>query len=168
MNPDPHTVRTIAYFSELKKKCSELPGRGAGHYASSSGGGGRRQSTGSITSHHLYTVLRIRDVYPGSDFFQCRIRLFSIPNPGSELFPSRVPDRHQKIVFYSSRKYDPGCSSRIPDPDPDFFPIPDPGSQIQGSKMHRIPDPQQCSYRYVRVQTTSLLHKQSMQNPLPR
>jgi hypothetical protein len=28
-----------------------------------------------------------------------RIRLFSIPNPGSEFFPPRTPDRHQKIVF---------------------------------------------------------------------
>ncbi len=34
-----------------------------------------------------------------------------------------------KKWFLSSRKYDPGCSSRIPitDPDPDFLPIPDPG-----------------------------------------
>ncbi len=32
-------------------------------------------------------VLRIRDVYPGS-----RIRLFSIPDPESELYPSRIPD----------------------------------------------------------------------------
>ncbi len=37
-------------------------------------------------------VLRIRDVYPGS-----RIRLFSIPDPGSELSPSRIPDPHQRI-----------------------------------------------------------------------
>jgi hypothetical protein len=35
----------------------------------------------------LNAVLRIRDVYPGS-----RIRLFSIPDPGSELSPSRIPD----------------------------------------------------------------------------
>jgi hypothetical protein len=34
---------------------------------------------------HLKSVLRIRDVYPGS-----RIRLFSIPDPGSELTPSRM------------------------------------------------------------------------------
>jgi hypothetical protein len=32
-------------------------------------------------------------------------------------------------LFLSSRKYDPGCSSRIPDPDADFLPIPDPGSR---------------------------------------
>ncbi len=28
-------------------------------------------------------VLRIRDVYPGSDFFPSRIRTVSIPDPGS-------------------------------------------------------------------------------------
>ncbi len=38
------------------------------------------------------TALQIRDVYPGS-----RIRLFSIPDPGSELSPSRIPDPHQRI-----------------------------------------------------------------------
>jgi hypothetical protein len=32
------------------------------------------------------------------------------------------------------KKYDPGCSSRIPDPDADFSPIPDPGVQ-------KAPDP---------------------------
>jgi hypothetical protein len=37
-------------------------------------------------------VWRIRDVYPGS-----RIRLFSNPDPGSELSPSRIPDPHQRI-----------------------------------------------------------------------
>jgi hypothetical protein len=37
-------------------------------------------------------VLRIRDVYPGS-----RIRLFSIPDPGSELSPSRIPYPSQRI-----------------------------------------------------------------------
>ncbi len=61
-------------------------------------------------------VWRIRDVYPGS-----RIRLFTIPDPGSELSSSRIPDPHQRILtpkkakksFLSSKKYDPGCSSRI-------------------------------------------------------
>jgi hypothetical protein len=94
-------------------------------------------------------VLRIRDVYPGS-----RIRLFSIPDPGSELFPSRIrtvsiPDpgsssKNLSILtpkkankwFLSSKKYDPGYSSRIPDPDADFLP-----SRIPGSKRHPIPDP---------------------------
>ncbi len=73
-----------------------------------------------------------------------RIRLFSIPDPGSELFPSWIRIKEFKYFnpkkwFLSSRKYDPGCSSRVPDPDADFLPIPDPGS-----KRHRIPDPQHC------------------------
>ncbi len=89
-------------------------------------------------------VFRIRDVYPGS-----RIRLFSIPDPGSELSPSRIPDpgsssknlsiltpKKAKKWFLSSKKYDPGCSSRIPDPDADFLPsrIPDPG-------VKKVPNP---------------------------
>jgi hypothetical protein len=87
-------------------------------------------------------VFRIRDVYPGS-----RIRLFSIPGPGSELSPSR--NRIQEFKYFnpkkmvlSSRKYDPGCSSRIPDPDADFLPIPDPGV-----KKAPDPDPQHCCAR---------------------
>jgi hypothetical protein len=91
-------------------------------------------------------VLRIRDVYPGS-----QIRLFSVPDPGSELSPSRIPDpgssknlsiltpkKANKKEFLSSKKYDPGCSSRIPDPDADFLPsrIPDPGV-----KKAPTPDP---------------------------
>jgi hypothetical protein len=35
---------------------------------------------GSIKDY-LYTVLRIPDVYPGSDFFPSRIRIVSIPDP---------------------------------------------------------------------------------------
>jgi hypothetical protein len=74
-----------------------------------------------------------------------------IPDLGSDFFPSRIPDpnclhpgsgsrilikefiiltpKKQKKRFLSSKKYDPGCSSRIPDPDADFLPsqIPDPG-----------------------------------------
>ncbi len=49
-------------------------------------------------------VWRIRDVYPGS-----RIRLFSIPDPGSELSPSRIPDPHQRIkVFLPQKKQENG------------------------------------------------------------
>jgi hypothetical protein len=79
-----------------------------------------------------------------------------IPDPGSDFFPSRIPDpncldpgsrilikvfkyfnpKKAKKWFLSSKKYDPGCSSRIPDPDADFLP-----SRIQGSKRHPIPDP---------------------------
>jgi hypothetical protein len=57
----------------------------------------------------------------GTDFF----------HPGSEFFPSRI--RIKELKYFnpqkclSSRKYNPGCAFRIPDPDPDFLPIPDPG-----------------------------------------
>jgi hypothetical protein len=56
---------------------------------------------------------------------------FSIPDPGSasKNYKYFTPKR-----FLSSRKYDLGCSSRIPDPDPDFLPIPDPG-------VRKAPDP---------------------------
>jgi hypothetical protein len=89
----------------------------------------------------LQAVLRIRDVYPGS-----RIRLFSIPDPGSELFPSRIRIKEFKYFnpkkwFLSSRKYDLGCSSRIriltfyPSriPDPGVKKAPDPGSRIRNT-----------------------------------
>jgi hypothetical protein len=93
-------------------------------------------------------VLRIRDVYPGS-----RIRLFFIPDPGSELSPSRIPHpgsssnnlsnltpKKAKKWFLSSKKYDPGYSSRIPDPDADFLPsrIPDPGVKNAPNPGSRI------------------------------
>jgi hypothetical protein len=79
-------------------------------------------------------VLRIRDVYPGS-----RIQLFSIPDPNC-LHPGSASKNFsvltQKKWFLSSRKYDPGCLSWVPDPDADFYPsrIPDPG-------VKKAPDP---------------------------
>ncbi len=67
-----------------------------------------------------------------------------IPDPGSKRFPdpgSATASKSLSILsqnlFLSSRKYDPGCSSRIRILI--FLPIPDPGSR--GSKSHRIPDP---------------------------
>jgi hypothetical protein len=74
----------------------------------------------------------VADVYPGS-----RIRLFSIPDPGSSSknFSILTPKKAKKW-FLSSKKYDPGCSSRIPDPEADFIPsrIPDPG-------VKKVPNP---------------------------
>jgi hypothetical protein len=57
-----------------------------------------------------------------------------ISDPGSALKSLSILT--QKKWFLSSRKYDPGCSSRIPDPDADFYPsrIPDPG-------VKKAPDP---------------------------
>jgi hypothetical protein len=84
-----------------------------------------------------HAVWRIRNVYPGSDFFPSRILTVSIPDPGSlSKNLSILTPKKAKKWFLCSKKYDPGCSSRIPDPDADFLP-----SRIQGSKRHPIPDP---------------------------
>ncbi len=82
----------------------------------------------------FWTVFRIQDVYPGSRI-QC--------------FPSRICIKEFKYFnpkngFLSSRKYDPGCSSRIrifyPSkiPDPGVKKAPDPGSTtlILGAVPH--------------------------------
>jgi hypothetical protein len=69
---------------------------------------------------------------PGSDFFPSRIRTVSIPDPGSSSKNlSILTPKKAKKWFLSSKKYDLGCSSRIPDPDADFLPsrIPDPGGK---------------------------------------
>jgi hypothetical protein len=68
---------------------------------------------------------------------------FSVPNPGSEFFSSRIRSKefeycNPKKWFLNSRKYDPGCSSRIPDPDTGFLPIPDPGQMGQKGTGSRI------------------------------
>jgi len=71
---------------------------------------------------------------PYLNFFHPGSEIFYIPEPGSEFFTSRIRIKEFKYFNFnpkncdlSSRKYDPGCSSRIPDPDPDFLLIPDPG-----------------------------------------
>ncbi len=84
-------------------------------------------------------VLRIRDVYPGSNFFPSRIPDPNCLHPGSRIRIKEFKYFNPKKWFLSSRKYDPGCSSRIRMLT--FYP-----SRIQGSKRHRIPDldPQHC------------------------
>jgi hypothetical protein len=66
-----------------------------------------------------------------------RIRIFSIPDPGSELFHPGSASNNLRILtknwFLSSWKYDPGCSSRIR--------IPDPRSRGEKGTGSRIPDP---------------------------
>jgi hypothetical protein len=90
----------------------------------------------------LTAVWRIRDVYPGSDFFQSRITDSNCLHPGSRILIKEFryfnPKKKQKKGFLSSKKYDPGCSSRIR-----MLTSSHPGSRIQGSKRHqsRIPDP---------------------------
>jgi hypothetical protein len=75
-----------------------------------------------------------RIIYSGSLFFPS-------PDPGSKRSGSRIRIRikdfkylQPKKLFLSSRKYNPGCSSRIRILI--FYPF-----RIQGSKRHRIPDP---------------------------
>jgi hypothetical protein len=79
-----------------------------------------------------------------------------IPDPGSDFFPSWIPDpnclhsgsrickefkyfnpQKPKKWFLSCRKYNPGCSSRIRMLT--FYP-----SRIPESKRHLITDPQHC------------------------
>ncbi len=65
-----------------------------------------------------------------------RIRIFGIPDPGYRILIFSIPDSgpasksfkyfNPKNGFLSARKYDPGCSMFIPDPDHDFLLIPDP------------------------------------------
>ena len=66
-------------------------------------------------------------------------------HPGSRIhiteFKYFNPKKKTKKWFLSSGKYDPGCSSRIPDPDADFLLIPDPGSRGQKGIQSRILDP---------------------------
>ncbi len=91
-------------------------------------------------------------------FNQCCGSGMFIPDPGSDFFPSRIPDpnclppgsririkefkyfnpKKTKKWFLSSRKYDRGCSSRIPDPDADFLPIPDPDPGVKKGTGSRI------------------------------
>jgi hypothetical protein len=91
-------------------------------------------STCSDCTPSLQQLTSVGD--PGSEF--------SIPDPGSIFFPSQIPEFKYfkpKQWFLNSQKYDPSCSSRIrtPDLDPDFLPIPDTESRIQGVK--KAPDP---------------------------
>jgi hypothetical protein len=112
-----------------------------------SGSISQRNGSGSF----YYPVLRIRDVYPGSRirlFFHpgSRIRTVSIPDPGStdpgssSKNLSLLTPKKAKKWFLSSKKYDPGCSSRIPDPDADFlaYRIPDPGVKKAPNPGSRI------------------------------
>jgi hypothetical protein len=96
----------------------------------------------------LKEVLRIRDVYPGS-----RIRLFTIPDPGFEVTPSRIQDPgslSKNLSILTPKKTKNGFSalknmirfvhtgSRITDPDADFLPSRVPGPGYRGQKA---PDP---------------------------
>jgi hypothetical protein len=61
------------------------------------------------------------------------------PNPGSEFFHPGSTSKNLIILTlkFVSQFSEIGYGLFIPDPDPDFLPIPDPGVK----KWHRIPDP---------------------------
>jgi hypothetical protein len=69
--------------------------------------------------------------HPGS-----RIRMVFLP--GSRIRITEFKYFNPKKLFLNSKKYDPGCSSRIQDPDPCFLPIPDIGSRGQNGTRSRI------------------------------
>jgi hypothetical protein len=78
--------------------------------------------------------------HPGSQIRTVSIR----DHPGSRIlikeFKYFNPPKKQKNGFQALKKYDPGCSSRIPDPDADFLPsrIPDPGVKKAPNPGSRI------------------------------
>jgi hypothetical protein len=88
---------------------------------------------------HFVAVLRIREVYPGSEFFLSRIQGQRIRIPDS--------DPHQRItVILTQKKISKLSENMIRDVHPGsgswFFTHT--GSRIQGSKRPRIPEPQHC------------------------
>jgi hypothetical protein len=73
-----------------------------------------------------------------------------IPDPGSKRFRILDTDPRQRIsvfltqkLFLSFRNFDPGCSSRIR-----IMIFTHTVAQIQGSKRHRIPDPDPQHWPY--------------------
>ncbi len=65
-----------------------------------------------------------------------------IPDHGFEFFPYRIPDPHQRFKYLTQKNVSK-LSERwswlfIPDPVPDFLPIPDPGSRSQKGIGSRI------------------------------
>ncbi len=85
-----------------------------------------------------------------------------IPDPGSKRTRIRIHIKEfeyfkPKTLFLNSRKYDPGCSSRIQIPDPDlwFSSIPDPG-------VKKAPDPGSGSATLVVFFTCAGILEQSM------
>ncbi len=87
---------------------------------------------------HRWTHCCGSGMFPGSDLFPSRIPDPNCHRPGSRIRIEEFKYFNPKNRFLSSRKYDPGCSSRIPDPDADFLPIPDPGSRSQKGTGSRI------------------------------
>ncbi len=75
-------------------------------------------------------------------------------HPGSRIRIKEFKYFNPKKWFLRFRKYYPGCSSqiRIPDPDPDFLPIQDPG-------VKKVPDPGSGSTTLVLRQIYLVFHQ---------
>jgi hypothetical protein len=83
-----------------------------------------------------------------------------VPNvfhPGSRIRIKELMYFYPKKLFLSSRKYDPGCWSRslIWDSDPDFLPIPDPGSRVK-----QAPDPGSATLHFCEKTLRTLFCRQ--------
>jgi hypothetical protein len=90
----------------------------------------------------LLAVLLISGMFipdPGSEFFPFRIRIFFISEPGFATKDLSILT--QKNLSKLSETLS-GLFILIPDPD--FLPIPDPGSRGLKGSGSRIPDPQHC------------------------
>ncbi len=101
---------------------------------------------------------RIRDVYPGSDFFPSRIPDPNCLHPGSRILikefkyfnPQKSKKMVSKLLKNLIRVVHPGSRIRM-------LTFSHPGSRIQGSKstQSRIPDPdpQHCQHQCSRSET---------------
>ncbi len=142
----------------------------------------------SLLLYSLSRVLRIRNQLGSGSGIQIRIRKGYIAHRqcyGSGMF---IPDPnffHHGSRIRISSILDPGSASKklsiliqnmvsklskiwfglfIPDPVPDFLPIPNPESRIQGSKRHRI-----CNTAHrTRVMTSSCIFELELWKPFHR
>ncbi len=95
----------------------------------------RREVHWCLMKETRQPVLRIRDILsriPDPNFFHPGSRIQGKKDSGSGSTSKNLSVFNSKNRYFaSSRKYDPGCLSRIriADPDLDFSPIPDPGSR---------------------------------------
>jgi hypothetical protein len=107
----------------------------------------RYGTCGGKNDSYIYSTGTTQSVWRIQDFLSripdptfshhgSRIRTVSIPDPGSSKNLSILNPKKAKKWFLSSKKYDPGCSSRIR-----MLTFSHPGFRIQGSKRHPIPDP---------------------------
>jgi hypothetical protein len=89
-------------------------------------------------------VLRVLDVYPGSEFFPSWIPDPNFFHPGSQIHIKELKYFNPKKWFLSACRYDTGCSSRIR-----IRIFYSSRTRIQGSKRHRFPDLDPQHYDYL-------------------